>query len=586
MHRVICLIMLGAILNLVSCASTSTKVKKEAYIPTFHYKPQSSAAPGEAGLTFAIIGAKYAEEQPWTRYSPFTDFSKNLDLDFQEVISARGYTQRGPFRSYDEMTLPDKNSCDLVLQPILELSVKENLYYDKIFLRASYKLKGSVTIGGRVTLTLSESLSNERIWFKSIELTDRWVPIVGETIYPGHKLGLETPSDYTNVVNATDANIDWSDPDVIDALGKPLEEIYSKVMQIVWDYLDPKEMTLVKKQADEIKKKALEFEASIQTKWIELRSPGEEKYNFKLGSDKNLWYRGKSISNLQISPTAYGVLVSPPSPDGRYFVVVTSDDLQSKLYLIQVNGLKAILVPLEGPPMAWLSWAPTTSYVVVGSYYEADEKIYSVDLSSYRAQKVAVNLAKFEEQESFDLDKLTWLTNGNRFVIRVDVYCNPYTDRSHRCDDKKVLHSYEVTVDVATHQVDAMLIRRESPPKSSPRVVVMDFLEAVNRADTAFIKKFLDMEMFTHEKLKQLPDTERVKVFTTVKEQLWSNFLGSGATRLKWQNKMIVVGEEAVQRDSALVEVTFVDKKTGFTEHTKAKLFKKGDRWWIYYIKD
>jgi len=120
----------------------------------------------------------------------------------------------------------------------------------------------------------------------------------------------------------------------------------------------------------------------------------------------------------------------------------------------------------------------------------------------------------------------------------------------------------------------------------SPRVVVMDFIEAVNKADTASIEKYLDLDRFTQEKLKELPDTERAKVFPAVKKQLWSNFLENGATRLKWQNKMIVVNREDIRGDSALVEVTFVDQKTGVTEYTKAKLYRKDTRWWIYYIKD
>ena len=120
----------------------------------------------------------------------------------------------------------------------------------------------------------------------------------------------------------------------------------------------------------------------------------------------------------------------------------------------------------------------------------------------------------------------------------------------------------------------------------SPRVVVMDFMEAVNKADTATIEKYLDLDRFTHEKLKEMPDSQKAEVFSKVKEQLLSNFLGSGATRLRWQNKMIVVNKEDIQGDQALVEVTFVDQKTGITEYTKARLYKKDDRWWIYFIKD
>lgn len=120
----------------------------------------------------------------------------------------------------------------------------------------------------------------------------------------------------------------------------------------------------------------------------------------------------------------------------------------------------------------------------------------------------------------------------------------------------------------------------------SPRVVVMDFLEAVNKADTATIEKYLDLDKFTEEKLKELPDSQRIEAFSTVREQLLNNFLGSGGTRLKWQNKMMVVNKEEIEGDQALVELTFVDQKTGRTEYTKTKLYKKEEGWRIYFIKD
>jgi hypothetical protein len=120
----------------------------------------------------------------------------------------------------------------------------------------------------------------------------------------------------------------------------------------------------------------------------------------------------------------------------------------------------------------------------------------------------------------------------------------------------------------------------------SPRVVVMDFIEAVNKADTVSIEKYMDLDRFTQEKIKDLPEAERQEIFPKVKEQLKDNFLESGGTRLKWQNKMIVVNKEDIQGDSALVEVTFVDQKTGITEYTKAKLYKKDKNWLICYIRD
>ena len=131
-----------------------------------------------------------------------------------------------------------------------------------------------------------------------------------------------------------------------------------------------------------------------------------------------------------------------------------------------------------------------------------------------------------------------------------------------------------------------ILLAFQCSKSPSPRVVVMDFIEAVNKADTASLEMYLDLDRFVQEKMKELPDSVRTAAFSGVKEQLRENFLGSGATRLKWQNKMIVVNKEEVEGDQALVEVTFVDQKTGITEYTKARLYKKENRWWIYHIKD
>jgi hypothetical protein len=120
----------------------------------------------------------------------------------------------------------------------------------------------------------------------------------------------------------------------------------------------------------------------------------------------------------------------------------------------------------------------------------------------------------------------------------------------------------------------------------SPRVVVMDFMEAVNKDDTTAIENYLDLDVFTQEKMKDLPPEQREAAFPKVKEQLRNNLLGDGATRLKWKDKMIVVNTETIEGDQALVEVSFVDQKTGFTLYTKTQLYKKDKAWKIYYFKD
>jgi len=131
-----------------------------------------------------------------------------------------------------------------------------------------------------------------------------------------------------------------------------------------------------------------------------------------------------------------------------------------------------------------------------------------------------------------------------------------------------------------------ILFTSQCSKSPDPRVVVMDFIEAVNKADTVSINKYLDLDKFTQEKIKEFPEAERQEMFPRAKERIKNNFLGSGFTRLKWKDKMIVVNKEDVYGDSAMVEVTFIDQQTGITEYTKAKLYKKNKNWLIYYIRD
>lgn len=226
------------------CAPKATKNEETAYVPSFHFTPASSAAAGSADVTFALVNASYSENKPWTSVWPFTDFSKNMSLDFQQLLSARGFTVRGPFGSYDEMTFPDKKGSDLVLQPTLEVSLDiiEPKYKEHINILGSntYSLVGQAAIGGRITLSLMESLSKERMWFKSIDVPREVVSWEGEKEY-----------------NAPPNGADLSDPGIIKPLGPKLERLYAKIMQNAWSYLDPEEMKLIKKQAEEIKKKKI-----------------------------------------------------------------------------------------------------------------------------------------------------------------------------------------------------------------------------------------------------------------------------------------------------------------------------------------
>lgn len=231
-------IVAAGLLLFVGCATT--KPAQQVYQPAFQFTPPATAAPGSAGVAFAVINARFSKDEGWTKEQPFVTFSRNLSADFQEILNARGYTVRGPFGSADEMTFPDKKGSDLALQPTLELTVASvsRGVEEKVNLLSanSYIATFDVTVDGRVTLAVTEPLSGERMWFKS-------VVVPSTTVQYAVPVASQTPAGVA---------IDLStNPD----LGRALDQAYLNIMDAAWKYLDPGEMALVKKQGDEIRAK-------------------------------------------------------------------------------------------------------------------------------------------------------------------------------------------------------------------------------------------------------------------------------------------------------------------------------------------
>lgn len=236
--------LLFVVLLFVGCASTGQQAQKEAVpVPAFDWNPPENAAPASAGVTFGIVGGSYATEDTWFNAYPFTTFRDNMRSDFNELMTARGFTTTGPFLTIDEMTYPDKKACDLVLQPALDVQLQmgniqaEN--HVQILGGNYYTLNGDATIGGRVTLSVLESLSGTRMWNKSVTIdqaTFRWKGEAKYAVLPEQ----------------------WylqNEPGLQRALAPHLERAYDGILAKAWDYLNPEEMGIVKQQAQEVKDK-------------------------------------------------------------------------------------------------------------------------------------------------------------------------------------------------------------------------------------------------------------------------------------------------------------------------------------------
>lgn len=236
---------LAVALLVVGCATTGPKVKKEAApTPVFDWNPPETATTASAGVTFGIVGGSYAKEEDWIDVYPFNTFRDNMRGDFDELMTARGFTTTGPFLNADEMTYPDKKACDLILQPTLDVQLNVGQLSAEVhvpFLADNYyTLNGYATIGGRVTLSVVESLSGTRMWNKSVAIEQATFPWKGEVKYT------TPPQGGWDLKN---------EPGMQRVIAPHLEKAYNAILTKAWNYLHPEEMGVVAQQAMEVKEK-------------------------------------------------------------------------------------------------------------------------------------------------------------------------------------------------------------------------------------------------------------------------------------------------------------------------------------------
>lgn len=261
--RLTTLAFLITLLAATGCATTSATPTASRIPPTFNYTPPTTEPSGSADVTFAVVGADFEDEA--TDFGAFADFADGLANDFNEMLLARGFTVRGPYRTHDEMTYPEKEGSDLILTATISFTpdtsgVSKNEAADLNMLLgalgtnprdgsgsiANFNLSGAVTINTRVTLVVAESITKERMWVKSISLNPIRVELTSSKKYKSQEIQ----------TNNYQISLKWllsNEAQFYTDMGRALASQYSDVMRSTWNYLDPNEMRNIKKQSLQVR---------------------------------------------------------------------------------------------------------------------------------------------------------------------------------------------------------------------------------------------------------------------------------------------------------------------------------------------
>lgn len=235
--------------------------------PKYDYKSaQQCEAPGSSKITVGVISPQWpssvqasggvAMQGRGTAGAPqiLLDVAPAMRQDFLELVTCRGYLTKGPFDSFEAMVFPDREASNLLLEPELQVSVSvTDVAHDSKMLfgtptdptpTSRYRATGNASVGGRVTLTLKEPVTNTRMWTRSIEVPAESFAFTTEQRY----LGSEPPGRLRVLV--------VSDLALRRQLQPRLEAMYQNVLKTTESYLNKRELETVAVQATDVRKKA------------------------------------------------------------------------------------------------------------------------------------------------------------------------------------------------------------------------------------------------------------------------------------------------------------------------------------------
>lgn len=118
-----------------------------------------------------------------------------------------------------------------------------------------------------------------------------------------------------------------------------------------------------------------------------------------------------------------------------------------------------------------------------------------------------------------------------------------------------------------------------------PRDTVLGFVRALQSDEEIDFHSFLDLNELVYENADNLYVYDSTMSLQENLKQYTGLFGPQGKIRKLWTGKQIVVGESEMAGDTALVEVSFIDRDTRKQYYNKMGLRKTDSGWLIFAFK-
>jgi len=97
--------------------------------------------------------------------------SKSMSNSFEDLILKKGFTIGGKYKTFDDMTYPERKTTYMALIPTLNIYIDNKVTQEKEY-RLYHSEKGVIQISGELTLKMIEPLSKQMFMTKRINLSD------------------------------------------------------------------------------------------------------------------------------------------------------------------------------------------------------------------------------------------------------------------------------------------------------------------------------------------------------------------------------------------------------------------------------
>jgi len=117
--------------------------------------------------------------------------------------------------------------------------------------------------------------------------------------------------------------------------------------------------------------------------------------------------------------------------------------------------------------------------------------------------------------------------------------------------------------------------------RPDPKDTVKGMFTAIQQSDSVYLKTNVDLSQAARGVEQDLRAGDTAGTAADQVGLLLRALTGDGVLRKRWLENQIVLGESQVQGDTALVEVSFLDKVTRVQYYNRMRLVYRGGRWCV-----